>query len=205
MTSTIYQIRSKAGDHYVLFESVIDQFLETPLPLNKFLKANGFKAEDIYIDRVLDLRPAQLQEIKTSLEALGRGETLTDDACVQMADFERFLEGTVAWHQYHYPEIESRMKSSIEELGLNAVFPDDSGVHETVTDHAMYPAFQNAAHVIRYPKLDRHDPPTPEQNKLAARFVTELASVTGVLDPDATDPTDIVTKFNYSTLGEAPR
>lgn len=203
MSKYVCRLLTDDGDFFVGYETVVDQFVTRAMREQKAVAMQLGEDEQVIDDpsRIFDLRRAAIHAFTLNLAKLKDGQTLTDSEACDVDRFENFLKGTVAPHQYKYgAELAAKVLVSIVGLGLGDRFPG-ADWWEMVNDHAMYPAFQNAALAVRFPGLDLcEEPPTPEQNMLAGRYLGYLTEIAGLFGGGESHPVDVVNKFYQMSL-----
>jgi hypothetical protein len=206
MSRYICKIVTNIGACYAVYESVDDQFVTRPSSLRlcaRYLSYSPDKARTEAERNVFDLRSNILNHISECISLLESGKTLTDEDAVIVSRFYDFLQATVAPQQYKYEEAEELVVNSwIKELKLMDQFPECEDWWEMVSDHGIYSAFQNAAHVQKFPVLERYPPPTEQQNILAGRYLRALAKIANILGDQRSAITEVMIRFYQKLMTE---
>jgi len=198
MSRFVIKLLTAQGPFYAAYETVVDQFVScaysAQIDAAQVIGEDLIGEEDFGFKNTIDLRPESINEFTRCLAKLKVGESLSESEACEMYRYERFFKGTIATHQYDYPELDAQIRAWAEELNLNKKFPDDDE-WKLITDHGMFPVFQDLAHHV-WDKMDRFaDPPTPEQNKIVGRYLSKLALMAKIAGPDKDAPAEIVDKF----------
>ncbi len=190
------------GDFYMIFCSVISQFT-TPAVRSTDSRI-GFEPGE---DNVFDLREKTLKKVEKLLQKLESGKSVTIPEARVLYQFNGFLDGTVADHQYNYPETsDEKLEEWVKELKLRERFPTFPA-RDIVKDRGLFPAFQHKVHNAYRRKRDRLSQvgrATVSQNRIAARYVRTMATIANALGPKRSDPEDIVKKFFEITQTRKP-
>jgi hypothetical protein len=139
-----------------------------------------------------------------AIERLKDGQTITFEEAIALDSFLKFLDATVTPHQYTHQSIEQKViEGWISELGLDREFPDYDW-DEVLYDQALNPAFISVAMDKRnLPKMKEPPLPTPEQNKLAGRYMAAIGSLSGIFPFGAYSPHEVADRFyQFSQIWE---
>lgn len=198
MSSFVMKLLTSDGPFYVGYDTVIDQFVTCAYPkqIGAVEKIDGeiIDEKDFGFKETIDLRRETIHEFTRCLAKLKVGENLNESEACEMYRYERFFKATIATHQYKYPELDAQIRAWADELGLSRCFPNDDE-WELISDHGMFPVFQDLTHHVQ-DKMERwSEPPSPEQNKLVGRYLSQLALMANIAGPGRDSPAQIVDKF----------
>ncbi len=198
------------GTFYVQFCNTIDQFISPAVQKSTTKLFDGLEEEDVRAEsahHIFDLRSEILERIEAAITKLESGKRLNKGEAVIVANFENFLEATVAEHQRDYDGLNDEVfEKWISELKLRKIFDDPKYTpRDFVTDLGMYPAFQEKAlRAMEKRPLDwmSKQPPKSSQNKIAGRYMRALATIANALGSNRNAPDDIVNSFYDQFFGK---
>ncbi len=200
MSERICMLIDRSGKYYSVFESVIDQFVSPPFHHDACAVFNTAVFNQEMIERAeknaSDLTDDKLLQAAQAIMRLKDGELPTREDVIVLDTLYRFLKGTVAPHQYIHPSIDQAVVEDwIAELGLDREFPGYDW-QELLDDRALFPTFVSAAMDMQHiPSMEEPALPTPEQNKLAGRYMSALASLSGIFPFGTLTPHEVADRF----------
>lgn len=209
------QLITDNGTFYVQYCNTNSQFISPAVRKPTAELFDGLEEEDVKAKsayQIFDLRRETLERVEAALAKLESGRCLNKGEAVIVANFDNFLQATVAEPQHDYDEVSSEVcERWISELKLRNIFDEpEYGPRDIVMDFCMFPAFQEKA--LRAIKKSSRDewmseqPPKSAQNKIAGRFVRALATIANVLGANRSAPNDIVNRYynQFFTLRHKP-
>ncbi len=194
MGQRIYKIITDKGILYAVFDKVLDQFVTPPAASVSALEHDAEEASE---EGILDLTSKTLNKVDAAIAKLEAGKNLNKGEVATLYSFNKFLEGTVAEHQYTYPEIDpKKIEGWISELNLKEQFiaQGDENVRNFIHDKALYPSYQQRALNPKRP-LKELDKASPSQKKLAGRYLRALVTIGNILGPKKSTIKQVLTKF----------
>lgn len=205
MSCHVCKILTSRGDFYVGYDTVVDQFCtKVAHSLEEIVEILG---DDLRTCReearkhVYDMRRTAIHNATRYISLLKLGKTLRVSEMAELGNFVKFLEATVAPHQWlsHYPEIaDTVIEGWVKELGLYDMFPGvvaDEILHDKALYSAVYEAPLRRSHRSVFSRISPRRRPRVAEKKLAGRYLSQLALIANVAGPDKTPPEEIVNKY----------
>lgn len=209
MSYSTRRIITDKGTFYACYQSVIDMFITPALSLVEYgqLMRGTYNDEDHpeywmregrETQHEYDMRRWSIHTCLRLMAELKAGRSITDEEACQLYKFREFLRGTVAPQQFEYSLInEEGMDKWIDELGLRKLYDEDYDWQD-ILDNCESRAYFNAwarTHYSWYEDDDETIPTTPEQLKLAGRYLSAMCNIAQIGGPGKVSPKDIVRRF----------
>ncbi|MES3004749.1 MAG: hypothetical protein V4690_01400 [Patescibacteria group bacterium] len=148
-------------------------------------------------EHVFDLRRVTIRKRLSYLTELKSGRSLTDPQAIELYELYRFLHGTVAPHQYEYPEIGRQViERWLTEMDMRSRYPEGWDCLDILNDRVVYCTLHNPWARKQYPNTTEFSfTPTPEENKLTGLYVSRLATLGQIAGVKRLKPAEIIQKF----------
>ncbi len=212
MSVGVRKILTDKGTLYVAFENVIDRFVSpafaTPEDFAAYMAvfdpqgdagatlafwlAVAPRAQYVY-----DLRRVVIHDCVHMMAELKSGRGLNDNQACVLYEFYEFLRVAVPFPEQSFPELNPEMiQQWISDLNIRRLYSDQYDWQD-ILDNVRCVAFYDAWSKRQYKHYRNLETvrATPEQNKLAGRYLSALCVVTNIAGTGKSSPVEIVEKF----------